>query len=154
MFSADPLRGNPLAVVHDADGLSEARMAELARWTNLSETTYLLKPTDPKADYRVRIFTPGGELPFAGHPTLGDRAMPGWRRAGSRASLGSWCRSAEWGWCASSAASGWRSPRRRHRRSGPLEGDVLAKIAQGAEDSDFRTCASTSGWTTGRAGAR
>jgi PhzF family phenazine biosynthesis protein len=71
VFSADPLGGNPLAVVHDADGLSDARMAALARWTNLSETTYLLPPTDPKADYRVRIFTPGGELPFAGHPTLG-----------------------------------------------------------------------------------
>jgi PhzF family phenazine biosynthesis protein len=71
VFSADPLRGNPLAVVHAADGLSEARMAELARWTNLSETTFLLAPSDPAADYRVRIFTPGGELPFAGHPTLG-----------------------------------------------------------------------------------
>jgi PhzF family phenazine biosynthesis protein len=71
VFSADPLGGNPLAVVHDAEGLSDAQMAALARWTNLSETTYLLPPQDPKADYRVRIFTPGGELPFAGHPTLG-----------------------------------------------------------------------------------
>lgn len=72
VFSADPLAGNPLAVVHAAEGLGEARMAELARWTNLSETTFLLPPTDAKADYRVRIFTPGGELPFAGHPTLGS----------------------------------------------------------------------------------
>ena len=71
VFSAEPLGGNPLAVVHGADGLSEAQMAALARWTNLSETTYLLPPKDAKADYRVRIFTPGGELPFAGHPTLG-----------------------------------------------------------------------------------
>src|SRR3954468_4271618 len=71
VFSADPLGGNPLAVVHDAEGLSDARMAALARWTNLSETTFLLPRQDPKADYRVRIFTPGGELPFAGHPTLG-----------------------------------------------------------------------------------
>jgi PhzF family phenazine biosynthesis protein len=71
VFSADPLGGNPLAVVHDADGLSDAQMAALARWTNLSETTYLLTPQDAKADYRVRIFTPSGELPFAGHPTLG-----------------------------------------------------------------------------------
>ena len=71
VFSADPLSGNPLAVVHDADGLSDARMAALARWTNLSETTFLLSPKDASADYRVRIFTPGGELPFAGHPTLG-----------------------------------------------------------------------------------
>jgi PhzF family phenazine biosynthesis protein len=72
VFSADPLGGNPLAVVHDANGLSEAQMAALARWTNLSETTFLLPPTDPGADYYVRIFTPGGELPFAGHPTLGS----------------------------------------------------------------------------------
>jgi PhzF family phenazine biosynthesis protein len=71
VFSADPLGGNPLAVVHDAAGLSDNRMAALARWTNLSETTFLLPPTDPDADYRVRIFTPFGELPFAGHPTLG-----------------------------------------------------------------------------------
>ena len=72
VFSTDPLSGNPLAVVHAAEGLSEARMAALARWTNLSETTFLLPTTDPDADYRVRIFTPGGELPFAGHPTLGS----------------------------------------------------------------------------------
>jgi PhzF family phenazine biosynthesis protein len=72
VFSAVPLRGNPLAVVHAADGLDDATMAAFARWTNLSETTFLLPPTDPGADYRVRIFTPGGELPFAGHPTLGS----------------------------------------------------------------------------------
>jgi len=72
VFTARALRGNPLAVVHDADGLSDARMAAFARWTNLSETTFLLPPTDAKADYRVRIFTPHGELPFAGHPTLGS----------------------------------------------------------------------------------
>jgi PhzF family phenazine biosynthesis protein len=72
VFSAEPLRGNPLAVVHDAEGLDDARMADFARWTNLSETTFLLPPSDPAADYRVRIFTPGGELPFAGHPTLGS----------------------------------------------------------------------------------
>jgi PhzF family phenazine biosynthesis protein len=72
VFTAVPLRGNPLAVVHDAQGLSDAQMADFARWTNLSETTFLLPPDDPLADYRVRIFTPGGELPFAGHPTLGS----------------------------------------------------------------------------------
>jgi PhzF family phenazine biosynthesis protein len=72
VFSGEPLRGSPLAVVHDAAGLDDARMAEVARWTNLSETTFLLPPSDPAADYRVRIFTPGGELPFAGHPTLGS----------------------------------------------------------------------------------
>ncbi|MDP1899500.1 MAG: PhzF family phenazine biosynthesis protein [Rubrivivax sp.] len=72
VFSAVPLKGNPLAVVHDAQGLGDDTLAAFARWTNLSETTFLLPPTDPAADYRVRIFTPGGELPFAGHPTLGS----------------------------------------------------------------------------------
>jgi PhzF family phenazine biosynthesis protein len=72
VFSTDPLLGNPLAVVLDAIGLDEARMAAFARWTNLSETTFVLPPTDPRADYRVHIFTTIGELPFAGHPTLGS----------------------------------------------------------------------------------
>lgn len=72
VFSAHGLRGNPVAVVHGADGLPEETLAEFARWTNLSETTFLLRPTDPAADYRLRIFTTGGELPFAGHPTLGS----------------------------------------------------------------------------------
>lgn len=72
VFTARPLKGNALAVVIDAAGLSDDDMAAFARWTNLSETTFLLPPTDPAADYRVRIFTPGGELPFAGHPTLGS----------------------------------------------------------------------------------
>lgn len=72
VFSTDPLLGNPLAVVLDADGLDDARMAAFARWTTLSETTFVSAPTDPRADYRVRIFTTLGELPFAGHPTLGS----------------------------------------------------------------------------------
>jgi len=72
VFTAVPLLGNPLAVVLDGDGLSDAQMAAFARWTNLSETTFLLRPTDASADYRVRIFTPQRELPFAGHPTLGS----------------------------------------------------------------------------------
>lgn len=72
VFTDTPLLGNPLAVVHDAQGLSDAQMAAFARWTNLSETTFLLPPTDASADYRVRIFTPHRELPFAGHPTLGS----------------------------------------------------------------------------------
>ena len=72
VFTDTALLGNPLAVVHGADALDDARMQAFARWTNLSETSFLLAPTDPAADYRVRIFTPGGELPFAGHPTLGS----------------------------------------------------------------------------------
>lgn len=82
VFTDQPLKGNALAVVFEADGLAEAQMAEFARWTNLSETTFLLKPTTPEADYRVRIFTPGGELPFAGHPTLGS--CHAWLQAGGR----------------------------------------------------------------------
>jgi PhzF family phenazine biosynthesis protein len=129
VFSADPLRGNPLAVVHDAEGLSDARMAELARWTNLSETTYLLQPADPKADYRVRIFTPGGELPFAGHPTLGT--CHAWLAAGGKPR--------EPGFVVQECGVGLVRIKRGEplafaapptRRSGPLEGDVLAKIGR------------------------
>lgn len=71
VFGSQPLLGNPVAVVLDADGLAESQMQAIARWTNLSETTFVLPATDPFADYRVRIFTPAQELPFAGHPTLG-----------------------------------------------------------------------------------
>ncbi len=80
VFSARFMHGNALAVVHDADGVSDADLAAFARWTNLSETTFLLAPEAAEADYRVRIFTPGGELPFAGHPTLGSAAA--WLQAG------------------------------------------------------------------------
>lgn len=72
VFTAEPLLGNPVAVVHGADGMSEEEMQRFARWTNLSETTFLLEPTEPGADYRLRIFTTETELPFAGHPTLGS----------------------------------------------------------------------------------
>ncbi len=71
VFTAVPYKGNPVAVVLDGAGLSDAEMQTLANWTNLSETTFVLPATDPAADYRVRIFTPRAELPFAGHPTLG-----------------------------------------------------------------------------------
>ncbi|WP_285107206.1 PhzF family phenazine biosynthesis protein [Promicromonospora sp. MEB111] len=84
VFSATPTGGNPVAVVHGADGLTDEQLAAFARWTNLSETTFLLDPTeagwDAGADYRVRIWTPGGELPFAGHPTLGTAHA--WLEAG------------------------------------------------------------------------
>jgi PhzF family phenazine biosynthesis protein len=72
VFTAQPLLGNPVAVVLDAEGLDGATMQQIARWTNLSETTFVLPPTRLEADYRLRIFTPGSELPFAGHPTLGS----------------------------------------------------------------------------------
>ena len=82
VFTSEPYRGNPLAVVLDGAGLGDEQMQQFARWTNLSETTFLLPPTDPAADYRVRIFTPGGELAFAGHPTLGS--CHAWLAAGGR----------------------------------------------------------------------
>src|SRR5689334_3988347 len=71
VFTTTAYRGNPVAVVLESDGLSDEQMQRFARWVNLSETTYLLPPMSPDADYRVRIFTPARELPFAGHPTLG-----------------------------------------------------------------------------------
>lgn len=71
VFTAVPFQGNPLAVVFGADHLTGAQMQAIARWTNLSETTFVLQPDDPAADYRVRIFTTDQEFPFAGHPTLG-----------------------------------------------------------------------------------
>ena len=80
VFSPVPLKGNPLAVVFGADELSDERMAAFATWTNLSETTFILEPQDPRADYRVRIFTTLKELPFAGHPTLGT--CHAWLEAG------------------------------------------------------------------------
>ena len=72
VFSPTPYLGNPVAVILDAEDLEDADMQRIARWTNLSETTFVLPPTTREADYRLRIFTPGGELPFAGHPTLGS----------------------------------------------------------------------------------
>lgn len=130
VFTAQPFKGNPLAVIVGADDLTDAQMQRVANWTNLSETTFLLKPTRSDADYRVRIFTPERELPFAGHPTLGTCAV--WLGVGTQP----------------------RSPRevvqecgvglvrirkdgRRLafaapplRRSGPLEADLIAKIAR------------------------
>jgi len=82
VFTARAGYGNALAVVIDGDGVSDEAMARFARWTNLSETTFLLPPTDARADYRVRIFTPTTELPFAGHPTLGSCHV--WLASGGR----------------------------------------------------------------------
>jgi PhzF family phenazine biosynthesis protein len=132
VFSDEPLRGNPVAVVHDADGLSDGQMQAFARWTNLSETTFLLSPTDPSADYRLRIFTPGGELPFAGHPTLGSAHAwleQGGRPRGERivqecgVGLVELRRDAE---RLAFAAPGLL-------RAGPVAGETLARIAAGLQ---------------------
>ena len=82
VFSSEPYRGNPVAVVLDGAGLDDDAMQRFARWTQLSETTFVTSPTDPEADYALRIFTPGGELPFAGHPTLGS--CHAWLASGGR----------------------------------------------------------------------
>jgi PhzF family phenazine biosynthesis protein len=130
VFSADPLGGNPLAVVHAANGLTDAQMAAFGRWTHLSETTFLLPPTEPEADYLVRIFTPGGELPFAGHPTLGS--CHAWLAAGGKPRTP--------GFVSQQCGVGvvkirTDGPRLAFaapplRRTGPLEHEVLAKIAR------------------------
>jgi PhzF family phenazine biosynthesis protein len=83
VFTTTPYTGNPVAVVHDADGLSSEQMQQFANWMNFSETTFVLPPEKPEADYRVRIFTPVLELPFAGHPTLGT--CHAWLEAGGQA---------------------------------------------------------------------
>jgi len=82
VFSTTPYRGNPVAVVLDGDGLDPQDMQRFACWTNLSETTFVLPPTESLADYRLRIFTPAAELPFAGHPTLGS--CHAWLDSGAR----------------------------------------------------------------------
>jgi PhzF family phenazine biosynthesis protein len=130
VFSADPLGGNPLAVVHAAERLAEAQMAALARWTNLSETTFLLAPTDPNADYRVRIFTPSRELSFAGHPTLGS--CHAWLSVGGR--------STNAGVVVQQCGVGLVRIRQQDSRlefaapplirTGPLETELVAKIAK------------------------
>ncbi len=131
VFSAAPLLGNPLAVVHAADGLSDATMAAFARWTNLSETTFLLPPDDAAADYCVRIFTPGGELPFAGHPTLGS--CWAWLAAGGEP-RDAGCVLQQ---CGVGLVRVRRSGARLSfaapplRRSGPLEPALLAQITRG-----------------------
>ena len=131
VFTAVPLLGNPLAVVHDAEGLDDERLAAFARWTNLSETTFLLPPTDAAADYRVRIFTPGGELPFAGHPTLGS--CHAWLAAGGRPR--------DAGMVVQQCGVGLVRVRRSgtrlafaappRRRSGPLDDELLSRIQRG-----------------------
>jgi PhzF family phenazine biosynthesis protein len=82
VFGSGPLKGNPLAVVHGAEALDGAHMLALTQWLGFSETTFLLPPSDAAADYKVRIFYPAGELPFAGHPTLGS--CHAWLQAGGR----------------------------------------------------------------------
>ena len=129
VFADRPQRGNPLAVVLDAEDLGDEDMQRVARWTNLSETTFLLPPTTADADYRVRIFTPSGELPFAGHPTLGTARA--WLQAGGEPSGEQIIQE-----CAAGLVAVRRDGERLAfaapplRRGGPLEEVDLLRIAQ------------------------
>ena len=131
VFTSQPLRGNPLAVVVGADALTDAQMAAFANWTNLSETTFLLRPTNPLADYRVRIFTPHSELPFAGHPTLGSCHV--WLTTGAVPKGSSEVvQESEIGFVRVRRSPGrlsFAAP--EMRRTGPLEPDILAQATKG-----------------------
>jgi PhzF family phenazine biosynthesis protein len=130
VFTATPYLGNPVAVVHDADGLTTEQMQRIARWTNLSETTFVLRPAASIADYRVRIFTPDRELPFAGHPTLGTAHA--WLEAGGRPATD--------GEVAQECGVGLVRVRRDGdrlsfvapplRRSGPLDAELRARVVE------------------------
>jgi PhzF family phenazine biosynthesis protein len=130
VFASRPLRGNPLAVVVDADELTTPQMTAFANWTNLSETTFLLQPTSPFADYRVRIFTPHQELPFAGHPTLGSCHV--WLTCGGMPKRDEVVQECEIGLVRIRHGAGrlaFAAP--KLRRAGPLEPDVLARVVAG-----------------------
>ena len=129
VFTATPYAGNPVAVVLDAAGLDTGQMQRVARWTNLSETTFVLPAQDPSADYRLRIFTPASELPFAGHPTLGS--CHAWLRAGGLPHLS--------GTIVQECAAGLVQVRRTKAglavaappllRSGPVDAALVAHVA-------------------------
>ncbi|MBT2118415.1 PhzF family phenazine biosynthesis protein [Dyella sp. LX-66] len=127
VFSTAAFRGNPVAVVHDAGGMSEQDMLALARWTNLSETCFLLPSDDPRADYRLRIFSTLREMPFAGHPTLG--AAHAWLAAGGVSKGGELVQSCAVGLVGVRAGHGqlaFRAP--PLLRAGPVEEPLLARI--------------------------
>lgn len=130
VFSSVALKGNPLAVVLGADSLTDQQMADFANWTNLSETTFLLTPRDPRADYRVRIFTTVQELPFAGHPTLGS--CHAWLQAGGVPKGEDIIQECEIGLVRVRRQSdelAFIAP--PLLRAGPVEAPVLARVCQG-----------------------
>jgi PhzF family phenazine biosynthesis protein len=130
VFSSQPLQGNALAVVLDADDLSDSQMAAFANWTNLSETTFLLQPRNSLADYRVRIFTPREELPFAGHPTLGSCHV--WLTSGGVPKADEVVQECGIGFVRIRRVAGrlaFAAP--KLRRAGVVEPDVLARVIAG-----------------------
>ncbi|WP_316190555.1 PhzF family phenazine biosynthesis protein [Bradyrhizobium sp. SZCCHNS2096] len=143
VFSAVPFKGNPLAVIAEADGLDDATMQRIANWTNLSETTFLLRPQAPGADYRVRIFTPQRELPFAGHPTLGSCHV--WLALGGQAKgehvvqeCGAGLVRIKRDGAKENTRLAFAAP--PQRRSGEVEPELKARIAQalGVTEGSFR----------------
>jgi PhzF family phenazine biosynthesis protein len=131
VFGAEPYLGNPVAVVLDGTDLDDAAMAGFARWTNLSETTFVLPATTAEADYRLRIFTPGGELPFAGHPTLGS-AHAWLTTGGSPRRPGVLVQECALGLVelrVTDAGISFKAPPRV--RTGPLDEELLARIVAG-----------------------
>jgi PhzF family phenazine biosynthesis protein len=132
VFSPKPLLGNPLAVVLGADAVSDEQMAAFASWTNLSETTFLLEPKSPNADYRVRIFTRQREVPFAGHPTLGSCYV--WLAAGGVPKGREIVQE-----CGLGLIHIRRAPERlsfvapKLVRSGPVEPEILARAVRGLD---------------------
>lgn len=132
VFSPEPLRGNPLAVVSRADALSDDQMAAFANWTNLSETTFLLEPRSPRADYRVRIFTREREVPFAGHPTLGSCHV--WLAAGGVAKAKEIVQECGLGLIRIRRAAqrlSFAAP--ELVRAGPIEPEVLTQVVKGLD---------------------
>ena len=130
VFTSRPLLGNPLAVVVGADALTDAQMAAFANWTNLSETTFLLQPRMTGADYRVRIFTPQAELPFAGHPTLGSCHV--WLASGAKQNGDEVVQECEIGLVRIRRGPGrlsFAAP--ELRRSGSVETVILARVIEG-----------------------
>ena len=130
VFAALPLRGNPLAVVVGADALTDTQMAAFANWTNLSETTFLLRPRAAGADYRVRIFTPQRELPFAGHPTLGSCHV--WLASGGVPKGNDLVQECEAGLIRIRRGAGrlaFEAP--PLRRDGPLDADLQTRVTSG-----------------------
>lgn len=130
VFASRPLYGNPLAVIIGADALTDAQMAAFANWTNLSETTFLLHPKAVDADYRVRIFTPTQELPFAGHPTLGS--CHAWQSSGGKPKGEEIIQECEAGLIRIRRGAdrlAFAAP--ALRRTGPLEPAVLERVTEG-----------------------
>lgn len=158
VFSPEPFKGNPVAVVIGADDLSDCQMAEFAKWTNLSETTFLLKPTASEADYRVRIFTPAGELPFAGHPTLGT--CHAWLTSGGKPRSDVIMQECALGLVAVRRHEGrlaFAAP--KLLRSGPVEEALLVRIADGLKISrsaiiDAQWADNGPGWVAVQLGSR